>query len=268
MSGGIPLITLPAGYLGSSFLGACMIACGFNTNASKIATLVLAAVFVLALFWARRNVLWVVIVAISLHTIHLTLYTYLCFWIQAPTDTFLCRTWVLILGFVGLILLFWFVKGSVALRYFVLFMGVMSCMYGEFSSSPFVGFVFRPGISIPTLDILTVQLSFPFTGIFSFHTCMCYLSLGHTLEPRPFANITHITYLQWSGTLSMTRSLGRCVFPLFTVDRESNHVLIPYMTPLTSQILSFPIYTLRCTPWRQCETLLFGMSGIVYIGQY
>ncbi|CAG8709687.1 13961_t:CDS:1, partial [Acaulospora colombiana] len=57
MSGGVPLITLPAGYLGSSFMGACMIACGFNTNASKIATLVMAAVFILALFWSRRNVL-------------------------------------------------------------------------------------------------------------------------------------------------------------------------------------------------------------------
>jgi Peptidase M50B-like len=59
MSGGVPLITLPAGYLGSSFLGACMIACGFNTNASKVATLVLAAIFVLALFWARRQLMLV-----------------------------------------------------------------------------------------------------------------------------------------------------------------------------------------------------------------
>jgi hypothetical protein len=57
MSGGVPLITLPAGYLGSSFLGACMITCGFNTNASKIATLVLAVIFVLALFWARKQLL-------------------------------------------------------------------------------------------------------------------------------------------------------------------------------------------------------------------
>lgn len=42
MSGGIPIITLPAGYLGSSFIGACLIACGFDTDASKVATLVLA----------------------------------------------------------------------------------------------------------------------------------------------------------------------------------------------------------------------------------
>ena len=55
MSGGIQWITLPAGYLGSSFIGACLIACGFDTNASKIASLVLAACFFVTLWWARRN---------------------------------------------------------------------------------------------------------------------------------------------------------------------------------------------------------------------
>jgi hypothetical protein len=59
MSGGIPWITLPAGYLGSSFIGAALIACGFNTNASKIACLVLAAFFLFTLWWARRDVLLV-----------------------------------------------------------------------------------------------------------------------------------------------------------------------------------------------------------------
>jgi len=95
MSGGIQWLTLPAGYLGSSFIGACLIACGFNTNASKIASLVLAVFFLFTLWWARRD------------------------WL----------TWVLILGMSGLIVLFWFVGGGVALRYFVLFIGVMSCMY-------------------------------------------------------------------------------------------------------------------------------------------
>ena len=59
MSGGIPWLTLPAGYLGSSFIGACLIACGFNTNASKVASLVLAAFFLITLFWARRELLYV-----------------------------------------------------------------------------------------------------------------------------------------------------------------------------------------------------------------
>jgi len=95
MSGGIPWITLPAGYLGSSFIGAALIACGFDTNASKIASLVLAGFFLFTLWWARRE------------------------WL----------TWILILGMAGLVILFWFVAGGVALRYFILFIGVMSCLY-------------------------------------------------------------------------------------------------------------------------------------------
>jgi len=95
MSGGIQWLTLPAGYLGSSLIGAALIVCGFDTNASKVACLVLAAFFLFTLWWARREIL----------------------------------TWLLILGMSGLIVLFWFVGGGVALRYFILFMGVMSCMY-------------------------------------------------------------------------------------------------------------------------------------------
>src|ERR1700677_3617678 len=59
MSGGIPWLTLPAGYLGSSLIGAALIACGFDTNASKVASLVLAAFFIFTLWWARRNLLCV-----------------------------------------------------------------------------------------------------------------------------------------------------------------------------------------------------------------
>ncbi|TDL18475.1 hypothetical protein BD410DRAFT_774923 [Rickenella mellea] len=95
MSGGIPAITLPAGYLGSSFIGAALIACGFDTDASKVASLVLAAFFLFTLWWARGNLL----------------------------------TWLLILGMSGLIILFWFIDDSLALRFFILFIGVMSCMY-------------------------------------------------------------------------------------------------------------------------------------------
>ena len=85
MSGGIPWLTLPAGYLGSSLIGAALITCGFNTNASKIACIVLAVFFLFTLWWARKDLL----------------------------------TWVLILGMSGIIVLFWFVKGGVALRYLV-----------------------------------------------------------------------------------------------------------------------------------------------------
>ncbi|KAF8968234.1 peptidase M50B-like-domain-containing protein [Flammula alnicola] len=95
MSGGVSWLTLPAGYLGSSFIGACLIVCGFDTNASKVASIVLAVFFLFTLWWARGS------------------------WI----------TWLLILGMSGLIVMFWFVDGGSALRYFVLFIGVMSCMY-------------------------------------------------------------------------------------------------------------------------------------------
>jgi hypothetical protein len=59
MSGGISWLTLPAGYLGSGLIGAALIACGFDTNASKVASLVLAVFFIFTLWWARRNVLCV-----------------------------------------------------------------------------------------------------------------------------------------------------------------------------------------------------------------
>jgi hypothetical protein len=59
MSGGIPWLSLPAGYLGSSFIGACLIACGFDTNASKIASIVMGLFFLFTLWWARRNWLYV-----------------------------------------------------------------------------------------------------------------------------------------------------------------------------------------------------------------
>jgi uncharacterized membrane protein YphA (DoxX/SURF4 family) len=57
MSGGVPWITLPAGYLGSSFIGAALIACGFDEAASKVASLALAVFFLATLWWARRS--WV-----------------------------------------------------------------------------------------------------------------------------------------------------------------------------------------------------------------
>lgn len=75
MSGGIPWITLPAGYLGSSLIGACLIACGFDTNASKVACLVLAAFFLFTLWWARRNWLYVLtyLHRVRLHPAHVAL---------------------------------------------------------------------------------------------------------------------------------------------------------------------------------------------------
>jgi hypothetical protein len=72
MRGGIPWLTLPAGYLGSSFIGAAMIACAFDIRASKVmsfgeprerqhccghadAPTVIAVCFLFTLGWARKN---------------------------------------------------------------------------------------------------------------------------------------------------------------------------------------------------------------------
>ncbi|GFZ42734.1 hypothetical protein JCM24511_00452 [Saitozyma sp. JCM 24511] len=57
-------ITLPAGYLGSSFIGAALIACGFDTDASKVACLVLSFFFLLTLWWARKS--WIAWITIAL----------------------------------------------------------------------------------------------------------------------------------------------------------------------------------------------------------
>ncbi|WVQ88099.1 hypothetical protein IAS59_001833 [Cryptococcus gattii] len=95
MRGGIPAITLPAGYLGSAFIGACLVACGFDTNASKVACLVLAFIWILTLWWAKSS--WV--------------------------------AWATIALMVGLVLVCWLVAQSVALRFLILFIGVMSCFY-------------------------------------------------------------------------------------------------------------------------------------------
>jgi hypothetical protein len=55
MRGGKNAFTLPAGYLGSSLIGALLIFCGFDIVASKVASLVLAVCFLLTLWWARRD---------------------------------------------------------------------------------------------------------------------------------------------------------------------------------------------------------------------
>ncbi|PWN97243.1 hypothetical protein FA09DRAFT_330880 [Tilletiopsis washingtonensis] len=95
MRGGIPWLTLPAGYLGSSFIGAAMIACAFDIRASKVMSFVIAVCFLFTLWWARKN------------------------WL----------TWLLLLVFAGVLVAFWFIAHGVALQYFVLFLGVMSCLY-------------------------------------------------------------------------------------------------------------------------------------------
>jgi hypothetical protein len=95
MSGGISAITLPAGYLGSSLIGAVLIFCGFDIVASKIASIVLGVSFLLTLWWGRRD--WLTILTVLLA--------------------------------VGLLVACWFIKHAEPLRFVVLFIGVMSALY-------------------------------------------------------------------------------------------------------------------------------------------
>lgn len=64
MQGGMSAVTLPAGYLGSSIIGALLIFAGFDIVASKIASIILGVCFLLTLWWARRD--WLTIVTVLL----------------------------------------------------------------------------------------------------------------------------------------------------------------------------------------------------------
>ncbi|OAQ99610.1 hypothetical protein LLEC1_04886 [Akanthomyces lecanii] len=95
MVGGISAITLPAGYLGSSIIGALLTFCGFNIVASKIASIVLGVCFLLTLWWGKRD--WLTVLTVLLA--------------------------------VALLIACWFIKHAEALRFVVLFIGVMSSLY-------------------------------------------------------------------------------------------------------------------------------------------
>jgi len=94
MVGGVDCITLPAGYLGSAFFGGIMVFCGFNLLASKILGGFLAFCLLLTLWWARN-------------------------WLAR----------IIAVVFIGLIIAGYFILNGEVLRYFVLFMGVMSALY-------------------------------------------------------------------------------------------------------------------------------------------
>lgn len=64
MQGGISALTLPAGYLGSSLIGALLTFCGFDLVASKVASVVLGVCFLLTLWWARRD--WLTVATVLL----------------------------------------------------------------------------------------------------------------------------------------------------------------------------------------------------------
>ncbi|KAJ1861850.1 hypothetical protein LPJ73_000922 [Coemansia sp. RSA 2703] len=94
MSGGRWWCVMPAGYLGSSFLGALMVFAGFNVLASKIVSVIIGVCMLLTLIWAKN-------------------------WL----------TRIITVLFIGLIVGLWFTPHGGGLRYVVLFMGVMSSLY-------------------------------------------------------------------------------------------------------------------------------------------
>jgi len=104
MEGGRQAFTLPAGYLGSSLIGALLTFAGFNIVASKIASIVIGVCFLLTIWWGRRD------------------------WLTIGT----------VLAAVGLLVGCWFIAHAEALRYVVLFIGVMSSLYSvwDIVSSP------------------------------------------------------------------------------------------------------------------------------------
>lgn len=85
MKGGRAAFTLPAGYLGSSLIGALLTFCGFDIVASKVASIVLGVGFLLTLWWGKRD------------------------WLTIGT----------ILLAIGLLVAFWFIKHAEPLRFFV-----------------------------------------------------------------------------------------------------------------------------------------------------
>lgn len=118
----ISALTLPAGYLGSSIIGALLIFCGFNIVASKIASIVLGVCFLLTLWWARRD--WLTIITVLLA--------------------------------VGLLIACWFIAHAEALRFVVLFIGVMSALYSvwDIVSSP------RSRLLVYSLTLHSATISF------------------------------------------------------------------------------------------------------------
>ena len=64
MKGGRQAFTLPAGYLGSSIIGALLTFCGFDIIASKVASFALGICFLLTLWWGKKD--WLTIATILL----------------------------------------------------------------------------------------------------------------------------------------------------------------------------------------------------------
>ena len=94
MSGGNPYFTLPAGYIGSNIFGALMIFAGFDNFSSKVVAGIVGVSLITILVFSRN-------------------------WLAAITT----------LTFASLIGFLWWFQESFYLRFFILFLGVMSGLY-------------------------------------------------------------------------------------------------------------------------------------------
>ncbi|KAH6919245.1 peptidase M50B-like-domain-containing protein [Coprinopsis sp. MPI-PUGE-AT-0042] len=92
MRGGISWITLPAGYLGSSFIGACLIACGFNTECEQGCYFGLGSLLPYSPYGGREGIGCA--------------YSILVLFTPSCSNILNYRTWLLILGMRALSFLF------------------------------------------------------------------------------------------------------------------------------------------------------------------
>lgn len=95
-----------------SLIGAALIFCGFDIVASKVASIVVGCFFLLTLWWARKD------------------------WLTILTVLFA----------IGVIVAFWFIAHGAALRFYMLFVGVMSSLYSIFDICG------KPGAHHPSLS--------------------------------------------------------------------------------------------------------------------
>ncbi|GMG02568.1 unnamed protein product [Aspergillus oryzae var. brunneus] len=186
MRGGISAVTLPAGYLGSSIIGALLIFAGFDIVASKVASIVLGVCFLLTLWWARRD--WLTIVTILLA--------------------------------VGLLVACWFIAHGEALKWVVLFIGVMSALYSVWDI-----------VSLPIPMLLALAnhiLDSATTSLFERLTLQMPASLPSAMAVLPAAGVlsgplspsaswlsASLVVLQHSGSHSASKKTPRSIlFPL------------------------------------------------------
>ncbi|KNZ64526.1 uncharacterized protein VP01_1019g7 [Puccinia sorghi] len=123
MRGGIRACTLPAGYLGSSLIGALLIFAGFDTVASKVNKILsfFTKICFIPICKAQKQLFSV---ADQVASIVLAVMLLITLW--------WARNWltrVVVVMAIGMMVALWFIDHGSPLRFYVLFNGVMSCLY-------------------------------------------------------------------------------------------------------------------------------------------